>query len=169
MKQGFWHRLDLLARSLTPTMITLLLVMAGMIPLHIAGLTSMVPFMALIAVYYWVVHKPDLMPLWVIFMIGLFHDLLHGGYVGVGILALLLVQVIVDTQRRYFARASFHGLWVMFAVVGGVAIYFMWLLNCILQGAILESGPALFQFLTTVAVYPLLAWIFAKVQKAVLV
>ena len=76
--------------------------------------------------------------------------------------------MIVDTQRRYFARASFHGLWLMFAVVGGVAIYFMWLLNCILQGAILEAGPALFQYLTTVAVYPLLAWLLARIQRAVL-
>ena len=149
-------------------MITLLLVMVAMIPLQIASLASVVPSMALIAVYYWVVHRPDLMPLWAIFMIGLFQDLLYAGYVGVGIMALLLVHVIVDSQRRYFARASFHGLWILFAVVAGIAIYLMWLLNCILQGSLLETGPALIQFLATIAVYPCLAWIFAKIQRSVL-
>lgn len=149
-------------------MITMLLIMIGMVPLQMPNFAPVVPAMALIAVYYWVVHRPDLMPLWAIFLIGLFQDLLSGGYVGVGILALLVVHIVIDTQRRFFARASFQLLWIMFAVVAAIAIYFMWLLNCILQGEFLEAGPALFQFLTTVAVYPCLAWLFAQAHKAFL-
>jgi rod shape-determining protein MreD len=168
VKHGLWHRLDVLGRSLSPLIITLLLVTAGFVPLQVPNIAPVIPSLALIGVYYWAVHRPDLMTIWAIFAIGLFQDLLSGGYVGVGILALLMVHLIVDTQRRYFARATFQGLWVMFAVVAATAIYLMWLLNSILQGELLEVRPALFQFLTTVAVYPCLAWIFAQAQKILL-
>lgn len=168
MKQGLWHRIDILARGLFPLVITLLLVTAGFVPLHVPNISPVIPSLALIAVYYWAVHRPDLMSVWAIFLVGLFHDLLAGGYVGVGILALLLVHVIIDTQRRYFVRTTFQGLWLLFAAVAAVAIYFMWLLNSLLQGSVLAVRPALFQYLMTVAVYPCLAWVFAQVQKVVL-
>ena len=86
MKQGTWHRLDLTARSLTPTAITLLLIMLGMVPLQLPNIAPVVPSLALIGVFYWAVHRPDLMTIWAIFAIGLFQDLLSGGHVGVGIL-----------------------------------------------------------------------------------
>ncbi len=168
MKQGLWHRLDIIARSLSPLAITLLLIMLGMIPLQIPNIAPVIPALALIAVYYWAVHRPELMTVWAIFLIGLFHDLLSGGHIGVGILALLLVHIIVDTQRRIFARSSFQALWVLFAPVAAAAMYLMWLLNCLMQGEFLEVGPVLFQYLTTVAAYPCLAWLFAQAQKVLL-
>ena len=168
MKQGTWHRLDLTARSLTPLTITLLLIMLGMVPLQLPNIAPVVPSLALIGVFYWAVHRPDLMTIWAIFAIGLFQDLLSGGHVGVGILALLMVHVVIRTQRRFFSKASFRGLWGVFALVAIGAIYLMWLLNSILQGAILELQPAFFQYLLTVVVYPGLAWLFGQAQRAFL-
>lgn len=166
MKHGLWHRLDIVARSLSPLAITLFLVMLAMVPLQIPNVAPVVPALALIAVYYWAVHRPDLMNVWAIFLVGLFQDLLSGGTVGIGILALLLVHIIVDTQRRFFARSSFQALWVLFAPVAAASMYLMWLLNCMMQGQFLEIGPVLFQYLTTIAAYPCLAWLFAQAQKA---
>ncbi len=168
MKQGLWHRLDIVARSLSPLVITLLLIMLGMVPLQVPHIAPVVPALGLIAVYYWAVHRPDLMTVWAIFLVGLFQDLVSGGHVGVGILALLAVHIVIDTQRRFFARASFQALWVLFAPVAVGALSLMWLLNSLLQGAFVGAGPVLFQYLTTVAAYPCLAWLFAQAQKSFL-
>ena len=147
---------------------TLLLIMIGMVPLQIPDMAPVIPAMALIAVYYWAVHRPDLMTIWAIFAIGLFQDLVSGGHLGVGVLALLMVHAVIDTQRRFFVRSSFQALWFLFAVVAAAALYLMWLLKCLLQGVFLEVRPVLFQCLTTVAAYPCLAWLFAQAQKAFL-
>lgn len=168
MKESFWHRLDLIARGLAPLTLTLVLILLTMVPLQIPDFAPVIPSLALIAVYYWAVHRPDLMTIWIIFLIGLFEDLLSGGYVGVGILALLLVHVVVDTQRRIFVRASFQMLWMLFGVVAAITMYLIWLLNCMLHGRFLDVSPMLFQYLTTVAVYPCMAWLFAKAQKLLL-
>ena len=37
-----------------------------------------------------------------------------------------------------------------------------------MQGELLEVGPVLFQYLTTVAAYPCLAWLFAQAQKVLI-
>jgi rod shape-determining protein MreD len=168
VKQALWHRLDIIARSLSPLAMTLLLIMIGMVPLQIPDMAPVIPSMALIAVYYWAVHRPDLMTVWAIFAVGLFQDLLSGGHLGVGILALLMVHAVIDTQRRFFVRSSFQALWILFALVAAAALYLMWLLNCLLQGVFLEVQPVVFQYLTTVAAYPCLAWLFAQAQKAFL-
>jgi hypothetical protein len=41
-------------------------------------------------------------------------------------------------------------------------------LNAILAGALIGPRPSVFHFMTTVAAYPPLAWLFAQVQRAIL-
>ena len=86
MREDVWHRLDLIARNILPFFVTLLLIMVAMIPLRVPLLSPVIPALPLIAVYYWTVYKPHLMPVWAIFLIGLFHDLLTAGPAGVGLL-----------------------------------------------------------------------------------
>jgi len=66
------------------------------------------------------------------------------------------------------ATDPFRVVHVSTSVVAAAALYLMWLLNCLLQGVFLEVQPVLFQYLTTVAAYPCLAWLFAQAQKAFL-
>jgi rod shape-determining protein MreD len=115
VKQGLWHHLDLIAHNLSPFAITALLVMAGVVPLGLPDLAPIFPALALIAVYYWAVHRPDLMPVWAVFLIGLFQDLLNGGPLGVGVIALLVVHAMVGSLRRYFVGASLPVLWLLAA------------------------------------------------------
>ncbi|RDD63611.1 rod shape-determining protein MreD [Ferruginivarius sediminum] len=168
MKLTVWQRLDLIARQITPTLLTLALVMVGMVPLHLPDLAPVVPWLALIAVYYWSVHRPDLMPAAAVFAVGLFHDLAAGTALGVGVLVLLLVHVAVVSQRRFFMSRSFMVIWFGFAVIALGACTLSWLLNALLAGTLVDARPAAFQFMTTVAAYPPLAWLFVQVQRSML-
>ena len=38
----------------------------GLVPLHIAELSPIVPSLALVGVFFWSVHRPDLMPIWAV-------------------------------------------------------------------------------------------------------
>lgn len=168
MKATVWQRCDLAARNLSPFALTFLIVLVGMLPVRLPDLAPVVPLLTLAAVFYWFVHRPDLMPAWAVFLIGVFNDLLTGGLPGVGVLALLFVCVVVSLQRRLFARGSFLILWFGFALVAAGAMLVTWALHCLLLGTMLDPRPALFQYLTTVAAYPCLAWLFAQTQRTVL-
>lgn len=163
-----WHRLDVFARSLSPVVVTLFLVLVGLVPLRIPEFSPVLPWLAMIAVYYWSVHRPDLMPLWAIFLIGLFQDLLGGGPVGVGVFALFAVNWIVAGQRRFFSSASFLMIWLAFLPVCGIGAAVIWFLSSVVLGLLLDPRPIAFQFLVTVGVYPCLAWLFGQMQRAFL-
>ncbi|MDX1711353.1 MAG: rod shape-determining protein MreD [Rhodovibrionaceae bacterium] len=168
MKQTVWHRLDLAARQATPVSLTLILLLLSMLPLGVPGFAPVMPALAVIAVYYWAVHRPDLLPIWAVFGIGLFSDLLRGEGLGVGVLLVLLVYGIVVSQRRFFVSRSFLVIWFGFTLVALASSSLMWALHSLLASQFLDPRPAIFQYLTTVAAYPLLAWFFARAQRALL-
>jgi rod shape-determining protein MreD len=168
VRQTVWTRLDASARNLSPFAFTVLLVMIGMVPFKISGVAPIMPALGLIAVYFWLVQRPDLMPAWAIFLVGLLQDLLGGGALGVGVFVLLLVYAALAGQRRFFARGGFFLEWLIFAPVAAGAFVSTWLFNSLIADAALDPGPAIFQYLMTVAFYPCLAWVFVQAQRAIL-
>lgn len=164
-EEGVWHRLDVVARSISPFFVTLLLVLFALLPLHIADLSPIVPALALIGVFFWSVHRPDLMPIWAVFLIGLAQDVLTGGVIGPGIIGLLVAHALVVWQHRFFLAASFAVIWFAFMMVAAAALAVTWLLTCIAMVEPLDPGPVVFQYLVTLAFYPCLAWAFLRGQR----
>ncbi len=167
MNQTVWTRLDLVARSLFPFALALILVMAGMVPLRLPELSPIVPLLGLVAVYYWSIYRPDLMPGWAVFLLGLIQDLLSGGPIGVYALVFLLMSTAVGAQRRFLGTGSFAFVWAIFLPVAGVAFFLMWALYCLNLDMLIDARSVTFQYLTTIAVYPCLAWLFAQAQRAI--
>lgn len=167
MTPSVWNRLDLAARGLTPFALTALVVMIGMVPLHLPDVTPVMPAFGLIAVYYWVVRRPDLMPAWAVFLIGLGQDLVSGGRLGVGPFVLLLVFAVIAGQRRFFAGAGFAMLWAAFLPVAAGTFLLAWVFNSLIVDALIPVRAVAIQYLTTVAVYPALAWLFDKAQQRI--
>ncbi len=168
MSQVIWTRLDGAARGLTPFALTVLLIVFGMVPLGIPNFAPIMPALGVIAVFFWLVYRPDLMPAWAVFLVGLIQDLLGGGALGVGVFVLLVVYAALAGQRRYIAQASFLLVWLAFVPVAAGAFVLTWLFNSLIADALLAPGPAAFQYLSTVAFYPAIAWLFLQAQRAFL-
>lgn len=155
MKPSLWHRLDTVARQLVPFLMTLALLLAGILPLHITSLQSVAPMLPLCAVFYWTLYRPDLMPAIAVFAIGLLQDILVGLPVGVSACVLVCVHAAVNTQRAFFAGKSFGVLWLGFAVVASAAQLFGWLLTCIYYLALITPDRIVFQAITTIGCFPI--------------
>ncbi len=168
MNQTVWTRLDLVARSLFPFALTLLLVMGSIVPLRVPDFSPIMPSLGLISIYFWVIYRPDLMPGWAVFLLGLIQDLLGGGPLGIYALVFLLTVAAVGAQRRFLATGSFTLVWALFLPVAAAAFVLIWLLYCLNLNMLIDPRSTMFQYLTTVAVYPCLAWLFAQAQRALL-
>ncbi len=168
MTSTVWTRLDGAARSLSPMAFTMLLIMVGMVPLRVPNLAPVMPALGLIAVYFWLVHRPESMPAWAVFLVGLVQDLLGGGALGVGVFVLLVVYAALAGQRRFFTRGSFFLMWLTFLPIAAGAFFLNWMFNSLIADTALDPRPAAFQYLTTVAFYPCVAWVFVQAQRAFL-
>ncbi len=168
MSPTVWTRLDGTARKLSPMAVTMLLIMVGMVPLRVPNLAPVMPALGLIAVSFWLVHRPESMPAWAVFLVGLVQDLLGGGALGVGVFVLLVVYAVLVGQRRFFARGSFLRMWLIFLPTAAGAFFLTWMFNGLIADTALDPRPAAFQYLTTVAFYPCVAWVFIQAQRAFL-
>ena len=164
MKPSLWTRLDLLARRLTPFALTLILVMISLVPLPVPGYARVVPLLPLIAIYHWTIFRPELMPTYAVFVIGLLQDALTGMPIGVNAMAFLVVYGVVLSKRRFFVGKSFVILWLGFALVGAGEVFASWVLVSAYNVMLVSPNALFFQYLITLGCFPMFAWIFLRWQ-----
>lgn len=160
-----WNNIDSAARNITPSLLLIFLVVLGQLPFSLPVDSAVTPYFVLMAVFYWGLHRPDLLPASVVFVVGLFQDALEGEPFGVNAFVLIAVYWFVASQQRHIGERSFMVLWLVFAVVGLVAETMRWLLVCLLTTTLIAPWPVTFEFLMTVALYPVLTIAFVLAQK----
>jgi rod shape-determining protein MreD len=160
------NRLDATLRDATPSLATLTLIIIGAVPLRLPEFAAIIPAFALIAVYYWTLYRADLMPAPAVFGLGLFHDILGGGPLGVGAFVFLAVHGIVLTQRRVLMRRPFAVGWFGFIGVALVGFVLNWLVMAVVHLTLFDPLEATMQYVMTVVLYPPVAAMFATLQRA---
>jgi len=168
MNITFWQRIDLTARNVTPFVISVLLVVLNVLPIPAPGINTITPIFALMSLYHWAIYRPNLMPFSAVFAIGLFQDLLGGAPVGLFTLVFLTIYGVAVTQRRFIAGKSFLIYWFGFVMLALAAAVESWVLGSAWYFAVLDLRPVVFQFLVSVGIFPILAWMLLQWQQTVL-
>jgi rod shape-determining protein MreD len=167
MSGGFWFKLDQTGRNIAPVAMTALLMLLGMVPLYLPSYGVMAPSLGLMALYYWVLHRPDLLRPGTAFALGLLQDLLSGTPFGMNALVNTLVYWVILTQRRFLAT-SFSMLWWGFGMIATGAGLVGWAAYSVLNATLLPFETVMVGVLFTVALFPAFAWLFIRVHRAFL-
>jgi rod shape-determining protein MreD len=155
--------------GIVPFLSTLFFVMVSVVPLQLPGLAVVTPSFALMAVFHWTTYRPDLLPISVVFALGLLLDLLNGTpYVGTSAVTLLVARTIVMAQRRYFVDKDFTVLWLGFLGLTAAMFAFDWIYVGLLSGVMLGTRPFIFQAVLTVVCYPVGSYLLARLHRAFL-
>jgi rod shape-determining protein MreD len=162
---GFAQHLDLWARYMMPAVTTMFLALLNVVPLGLPAISDVTPVVTMMAVFYWAVYRPDLLPPVVVFALGLAQDILLGNPTGLMALTLLAMHGVTITQRPAFLGKPFAVAWLGFAVISAGGFVLMWLLTCILATELLLTPAVLFQFVLTAICFPLAAWVFVRVHR----
>ncbi|SEH52670.1 rod shape-determining protein MreD [Magnetospirillum fulvum] len=168
MKPSVWVRMDTWVRHLIPATATIFLLLLTVVPTRLTVFADIAPMLPLMGVYYWAIYRPDLLPAWLAFAIGLLGDIVGGTPLGANALVLLLVQGTAAAQRRFFLGKSFAVTWWAFGLLAAGAIALDWLLVTLIVGRVVDPAPVLFEYLMTLCCFPLLTWVLARTQMAFL-
>jgi len=145
-------------RALLPLLTTLGLILLMQLQYRMSFLDNLFPFLSLIAVYYWCIFAPRLMPVSGVFFLGLLQDILSGGPIGMMALLLLLVRVFVISQGRRFLEREFLFNWLVFIIISPVFGLATWAIASLYlkesQNILNVSG----QSLLTIALFPLVTF-----------
>ncbi len=162
------RRIEKGLRGLTPVALTLALMLMVALPLPLPGFAQVTPAITLIAVYHWSIYRPDLLPLGATFALGLIQDVLTGAPLGLTSLVLLLLRTIVVSQRRFFHGKTFMVEWWGFMLVAPGATVASWMLVSLYFGTVVNPRSSGVQLVLTVALYPVLTWLFGRAQHSLL-
>lgn len=168
MTGTFAQRLDRLARNLLPLALSILLVLLSVIPIYLPGYGEVAANLALMSVFYWSVHRPELITPVDAFMIGLLLDVLGGTPPGMNALIMVLTRAVVVNQGRVFRGKSFLVLWWGFSLVAVGTGLTLWILSMGYMVKPLDPLPGMFRWALTVSLFPIFAGMFARLQNTVL-
>lgn len=141
---------------------------ASVLVLPVPYLGGIAPMLGLVAIYYWAIYRPDLLRPFLVFLLGLFNDLLQLLPIGLSALLFLALYQLVLSQRRLFVGQAFPIVWMGFVVVALLASVAQWAVVSWVGGQGLSLQPVFLQFLLTVFLFPLPVWILILLQRAFL-
>ncbi len=162
---GFWIKLDHFARNLLPAGTMLGLVVVGLVPLQLPYYGPISPSLPLIAVFFWTIRRPELLPALAVFFLGLFEDLVGGGLLGLSAFSYVLMMWVANSQARFFRSLTFLVQWVMFAPICVAIGVLQWLVTMVISTMVLPPLPMLVGALLTGALYPFVALPLVAAQK----
>jgi rod shape-determining protein MreD len=151
-----------------PSAIILVMVIFAALPLHVPFYAAVAPAFSLIAIYYWTVRRPSLVPNSVVFAAGLLQDILLGTPLGVFTLALLLTRAIADDGRAAVEGRPFWAFWIGFGLVSVSALMIAWTLVAMFSGASGGVGAVALALVTPFVVFPLFVWPFERLDMLIL-
>ncbi len=128
------------------------------------------PWIVLICVWYWVVFRPNLLPVWFIFIIGFIQDFYnYNTPYGTHSVILILSYAILLSQRRFIATQSFIVGWLMFAIFAFMALLCRWAIICLFNGHFFSLYGVFTSFMLTVSLYPLIFIILTFISHLIAV
>ena len=154
--------------TVVPFAVALVLIFLSFLPVGRIFGSSTMPALAFIAVYYWAVVRPELLPPMAVFAIGLIFDLLSAGPIGLWAFVYLLAYALTVTQRFFLINAPFSVFWTGFGVAAGISGVVAWAAASLFFGQALAIGPILWHMGMTVALFPLVVAVLTRIQARVL-
>lgn len=110
----------------------------------------------LIAVYYWSLYRPTLLPVWLVFIAGFITDAVSGAPLGVSAALYVLVRWVIGQQRRYLAGQNFPVVWLGFMFVLAFSLLFQWVVIGLVNWRFSPPADLGGAFLCGVAIFPLI-------------
>lgn len=156
------------ASYLVPLTSCFVVALFAVLPMPIPYYSGAAPALTLIAVYYWMVYRPDLMPALGLFALGIVNDALAGTPLGVSSLIYLVAQVAIVNQRRFLIGQPFWILWSGFALIAPLALLFQWTAISVLREALLAPLATVASGMLTILMFPLVAYLLVRLQRGLL-
>lgn len=162
---SFLKRLENTARVSAALVVLAMLVVLSVTALPIPFSDVVRPHLVLMAVYYWAVYRPTLVPPIVCFSCGLVMDVLSGGPAGLNAFVLVAVQWVVRRQRRFLMGQPFVTIWAVFAVVNIMGGGIEYLLVSAYHGQWLPPVPSVIPVAAGVALFPFVSMLLVSVHR----
>jgi rod shape-determining protein MreD len=168
MTDTIWQRAEHAGRLALPLLSVTAAALLGSIVWPLPYLGSVAPPLALMAIYYWALHRPDLFRPGMAFGIGLLHDVVNDLPLGLSALLFVVAHQMIYRYRRFFVGHSFFMMWFGFGLTVVGTLFIQWLALCIIHWQMIPLLPVLMQAVFAIVFFPLPCWLLILMQRLTL-
>lgn len=158
-------RLDWAAKLLLAQGVIILFMLLNIVSFSLPHAGDFKPFFLLMAVYYWSIYRPTLMPVAYTFLLAIVMDLEGGLPVGLSALVLIGLQMIVQRQRLFLMGQPYITVWLGFGVVTLANMFALWAVTSLFYFKIMPIEPTLIAAAFSVILFPIASLILLGVHK----
>ena len=155
-------------QRLLPLLSSLLLLFLSYVPMDFLLFGDIRPAMAIVCVYFWMIHRPDIFNLLSVYFLGLVDDIISNVPFGTNIFTLLVLYLLISNLSRFLSGKPFIITWYGFAIIALVVLFTKWLVLSIYYAQFLPLSIVGFSFMVTAAAYPFISLILAFVQNSLI-
>lgn len=127
----------------------------SLLPYGFGGGWLVTPAFALVPLYFWALHRPNLLPVAIVFLLGLVQDLMSGGPLGLWGLVFVTSYSVTLSQREAFAGMRLRLAWPTFGGIVLLGEFAGWFANSVYHADFIGARPMLLQTVSTTLVLPL--------------
>ena len=153
------------ARLLVPQGVLLGLLMLNMASLPLPYANGVKNHLVLMAVYYWAIYRPTLVPPVFCFLLGLAMDVLAGFPLGVNACVLVTVQWLVRDQRKFLIAQPYIVIWAVFGLVAAMATLLEWVLMGLRDWDWQDPLPPLTGTIISLFLFPVVTLLLAATHR----
>lgn len=144
--------------ALVPLASLILAMGLTILPYGFVGGAVATPAFALIPLYFWAVHRPQLLPATLVFLLGLAQDLVTGGPVGLWGVVFLVTLSLTLSQRARLWGLRLRVSTLAFALVALAGLIGGWFCASVFESRFVDIRPMVYQAGVTALVFPPLAF-----------
>jgi len=127
------------------------------VALEVGPVSTPWPRFGVIVVYFWMLHRPDMMTVPMVFIVGLAQDLIVGDIPGAGVLSLMIATILLDRMMPLLRTMPLVWRWLGFAAFAGLTFALEWVLTSAARLSMQPIDLVLVQGGMTFLVYPVIS------------
>lgn len=154
-----------LLRGALPFLSVLLLVCIDLAPVPSPAPTAIAPLLCLCGIFFWTVHRPDLLGNGRVLVLTLLLDATAGLPVGLTAVALFATRLALLAPPRFLAGRSFLVIWACFCPAVVLLLTLRWALASLYYQHVFAFRPTAFVMILTIAAYPFVSLLLAPLQS----
>lgn len=152
---------------ISPFSLCVFLVLLTGIPIRSASFCLFcIPFVYTV-IYYFAIFRPIVLNVGLVFLIGLFSDILTGSPIGFNSFLMTLLFFMTNLNRRILGNASFLGQWVGFGLNVSVVFFVSFILIALISRHGIIVSKTFFDYFFVILSYPIMAYVCGFLNKRI--
>lgn len=156
---------SVLAKFILLYLILVFFVIFNVFDVSLVGLSNILPFFDIAAIFYFAVYKRYI-SIWFVFLLGVWTDSLSGNIIGVSSLCYIaVITLFLFLNHKMYIRESFAQIWQQFVVFSFLFLLFKYLTLVAINGVFYDSFELFFRFIITSLLYATLHRFFDYLSR----